>query len=134
MGISEFNAIFSRNLRRFLIANNMTQLELSKRLGVGTTSVSNWCLGVKVPRMDKVDAMCLIFNCKRSDLMDEHIENPNANINTLMLSPDQEELLSFYNKLNASGKQKIREYASDLTEQKKYIEAESSGKQPTQSA
>lgn len=50
----------------------MTQLELSKRLGVGTTSVYNWCNGLKTPRMDKVDAMCDIFHCKRSDLMEEN--------------------------------------------------------------
>lgn len=65
-----FNAIFSNRLRYFLQLNDMTQLELSRRLGVGTTSVSNWCNGIKVPRMDKVDMMCSVFNCKRSDLME----------------------------------------------------------------
>lgn len=53
---------------------------------------------------------------------------------SVILSPDQEELLAYYDKLNASGKQKVRDYASDLTEQKKYIEPESSGKQNTRSA
>lgn len=33
-------------------------------------SVSNWCKGTKTPRMDKVDAMCKLFNCRRSDLME----------------------------------------------------------------
>ena len=57
----------------------MTQLELSKRLGVGTTSVYNWCNGIKTPRMDKVDAMCKIFNCKRSDLMEDKSKEPELN-------------------------------------------------------
>ena len=54
----------------------MTQAELAKRLNVGTTSVYNWCNGIKSPRMDKVDAMCDIFNCKRSNLIEdkEHVE------------------------------------------------------------
>ena len=49
----------------------MTQAELAKRLNVGTTSVYNWCNGIKSPRMDKVDAMCELFNCKRSNLMED---------------------------------------------------------------
>lgn len=71
MSEREFNQIFSERLRYYLDEYNMTQLELSKRLGVGTTSVYNWCNGIKTPRMDKVDAMCRIFNCKRSDLMED---------------------------------------------------------------
>lgn len=67
----EFNAIFSKRLRYYLSKYNMTQLELAKKLGVGTTSVYNWCNGIKTPRMDKVDAMCELFHCKRSDLMEE---------------------------------------------------------------
>lgn len=69
MSEREFNAIFSERLRYYLNKYEITQLELSKRLGVGTTSVYNWCNGIKTPRMDKVDAMCDIFHCKRSDLM-----------------------------------------------------------------
>jgi repressor LexA len=71
MSERKFNEIFSERLRYYLNKYNMTQLELSKRLGVGTTSVYNWCNGIKTPRMDKVDAMCKIFNCKRSDLIED---------------------------------------------------------------
>lgn len=66
-----FNLIFARNLRNYLEINNMTQVELAKRLSVGTTSVYNWCNGVKVPRMDKVDKMCEIFSCRRSNLISD---------------------------------------------------------------
>lgn len=68
---SDFNRVFSKNLKYYLNKNDMTQLDLSKRLGVGTTSVSNWCNGLKSPRMDKLDAMCRLFGCARSDLMEE---------------------------------------------------------------
>ena len=78
MSEKSFNDIFSFNLRRFLSLNNMTQLELAKKLGVGTTSVSNWCKGLKTPRMDKVDAMCEIFHCKRRDLMEEDLPSTNS--------------------------------------------------------
>ena len=67
----DFNAVFSKRLRYYLNKYEMTQLDLAKKLGVGTTSVYNWCNGIKSPRMDKVDAMCDLFNCKRSDLMED---------------------------------------------------------------
>lgn len=74
---TEFNQLFSKRLRFYLSKYEMTQLELSKRLGVGSTSVYNWCNGIKAPRMDKVDKMCEIFHCKRSDLIEDKEEGQN---------------------------------------------------------
>ena len=71
MSEREFNEVFAERLRYFLEKYEITQLELSKRLGVGTTSVYNWCNGIKTPRMDKIDAMCKIFHCQRSDLIND---------------------------------------------------------------
>lgn len=86
MSEREFNAIFSERLRYYLNKYEITQLELSKRLGVGTTSVYNWCNGIKTPRMDKVDAMCEIFHCKRSDLMEDNTDTNGKT--SLSLDPD----------------------------------------------
>ena len=71
MSEKDFNIIFSNNLLHFLQINNMTQAELADRLDVSTATTSNWCKGIKIPRMDKVDKMCKIFGCLRSDLMEE---------------------------------------------------------------
>ena len=71
MNNADFNKVFSRRLRLYMAEYNMTQAELAKRLGVGATSVYNWYNGVKTPRMDKVDKMCEIFHCKRSDLIED---------------------------------------------------------------
>lgn len=82
---NEFNQIFSKRLRFYLSKYDMTQLELSKKLGVGTTSVYNWCNGVKTPRMDKVDKMCDLFHCKHSDLIEDKENNPD---DTYYLNPE----------------------------------------------
>lgn len=66
---AEFNKIFAAKLKYFLARNNMTQADLANKLGVGTTSVYNWCSGLKTPRMDKVDKMCEIFGISRSALI-----------------------------------------------------------------
>lgn len=88
----EFNAIFSKRLRYYLNKYEMTQLELAKKLGVGTTSVYNWCNGIKSPRMDKVDAMCDLFHCKRSDLMEEKDGQPDTHY---YLNDDARDLAQF---------------------------------------
>lgn len=78
-----FNSLFAKNLRHYLEINQMSQVELSKKLNVGTTSVYNWCNGVKTPRMDKVDKMCQIFGCKRSDLITDSVpagNDPNTDL------------------------------------------------------
>lgn len=82
MSQEEFNKIFAKRLRYYLDINQMTQLELSKRLGVGITSVYNWCNGIKTPRMDKVDAMCEIFNCNRTDFMEDKYNDNDASSNS----------------------------------------------------
>lgn len=71
MSGSDFNALFAKNLNYLLKMRNMTQAELAERMGVSTATTSNWCKGIKLPRMDKVDKMCAIFDCLRSDLMED---------------------------------------------------------------
>lgn len=41
-------------------------------MNVSQATISNWCKGIKMPRMDKIDRICKYFNINRSDLMDSH--------------------------------------------------------------
>lgn len=67
----KINQVFSERLRYFLSINGMTQADLANRLGVSAATVSDWAKGKKMPRMKKIDAMCDIFRCKRSDLVED---------------------------------------------------------------
>lgn len=91
MSEKEFNVVFSKRLRYYLNKYDMTQSDLAKRLGVGATSVYNWCNGIKSPRMDKVDAMCNIFNCRRFDLMEEKSHNQLEEIDPMYIAKDDTE-------------------------------------------
>ena len=66
---TDFNKLFAAKLKFYLEKNQMSQADLANKLGVGTTSVYNWCTGLKTPRMDKVDKMCEIFHISRSALI-----------------------------------------------------------------
>lgn len=63
--------IIAENIDRYLVIYEMTQLDLARRLGVSTASVSNWMNGKKIPRAERLDAICAIFHCRRADLVTE---------------------------------------------------------------
>lgn len=77
MSENELNTIIADNITKQLELNNRTQLELAEYMGVSQATVSNWCKGIKMPRMTKIDMICDYFNIMRSDLMNEHRNNQN---------------------------------------------------------
>ena len=88
----QLNQIIADNISNLLQIRNRTQLELAEHLGVTQATVSNWCNGVKMPRMDKIDRICAFFGVTRSDIMSEgkystyHSED--ADGNTYYLDPE----------------------------------------------
>lgn len=72
--------------------------------------------------MNKVDEMCRIFGCRRSDLMEEHYLPSSA---YATLRSDEQQLLTRYNQLNTYGKEKTLEYIDDLVVNEKYTEERS---------
>jgi len=66
---------FGRNLKRLLAERDKTQAELCRRLKVSSATVSDWANGKKIPRADKLQAICVWLNCELSDLLEE---NPKA--------------------------------------------------------
>ncbi len=91
MSEQEFNILFAQNLNHYLQTNGKTQVDLANHLGVSTSAVSAWCRGTKIPRMDKVDAMCKYFGIKRSDLM----EDRNNKSNSYYLNDDARDIADF---------------------------------------
>lgn len=69
--IDNINEIFAKKLKMFMHIYGMSQKDLSVRMGVSEATISNWIKGVKFPRADKVDKLCKIFSCKRSDFVEE---------------------------------------------------------------
>lgn len=65
------NITIAKNLNKYLDLNGMSQADLARMMNVSTATTSNWCKGIKLPRMDKIDKICSIFGINRSDLMDE---------------------------------------------------------------
>lgn len=72
MSEAEINRIIADKINYYLTLYNKTQGDLADYIGVSQATVSNWCKGIKMPRMDKIDKICAFFKIKRSDLMEDH--------------------------------------------------------------
>ena len=66
-----YRRIFARNLNRFLKINGKNQADIATLLNVSQAAVSNWCKGIKMPRMDKVQALADYFGINKSDLLED---------------------------------------------------------------
>ena len=65
------NQNIAKNIKSQLSKNRMNQRTLAKQLGVSPATVSTWIRGEKMPRADKIDALCSLFHITRADLLDE---------------------------------------------------------------
>ena len=72
MSEKELKEIFSANLRRLLDEHDKSQADLRRYMGVSSATASDWCNGKKIPRADKLQAICIWLNCEMADLLGEY--------------------------------------------------------------
>ena len=66
---NSINEVFKDNLNYYMSLNDISQVELAERLSVTPAAVNKWTKGQNIPRMNKVDKLCSVFGCQRSDLL-----------------------------------------------------------------
>lgn len=60
----------SKNIEMLRKRNKITQKELSQRLNVSDKTVSSWESGRTEPNIGMIEALCKIFDCTKSELID----------------------------------------------------------------
>lgn len=68
-------------IKRFRMQSGMDQKTLAQKLHVSPKTVSSWEVNRTQPKMDMIDAMCRVFNCKRSDFLDDDVADESFLIN-----------------------------------------------------
>lgn len=68
--------IFARNLAFYIERSGKTQKELSLEWDVPTSTINNWVMAKKYPRMDKVELMANYFGILKSDLIEDKTKQP----------------------------------------------------------
>lgn len=71
MSEKELNIIIGKNISKYMDRKGLTQMDVAEYMGCSQTTISNWCKGLKLPRMDKIDKLCELFNVRRSELMED---------------------------------------------------------------
>lgn len=87
----DYARVIARNLRRLAAENEKTQNEIADALHVSKSSVSLWLNGKSTPRIEKIDALCKLFNVRRSDIME-----PKEDTIQATLTAEDVELISAY--------------------------------------
>ena len=77
----DFRLMFARNLTNQLNRTGIKRADLAAMLHVSPSAVSQWCQGIYVPRVEKIDQMAKIFGCQRSDLMTDSTERKEYYLN-----------------------------------------------------
>lgn len=64
---------FGENLKTLRKSKNISQEELSNKVGVSRQSVSKWETGEAYPEMNNIIALCTIFKCNINDLVNNNM-------------------------------------------------------------
>mgnify|MGYP002529275302 CR=1 FL=1 len=86
MSEKEINEIICKKLNYYMKLNNTTQTKLADYMGVSVATVSNWCKGIKTPRMSKVDKICEFFHIQRSDLLEDKEDKEETKVNNQIMT------------------------------------------------
>lgn len=102
MNEKDYAKVIGANIRRIAAKCGKTQTDVCRDLGIGKSTVSTWFRGERVPRMEKVDALCKYFNVSRASLL-----SPTLTTDELH-ALDEEEVLTAYRSADARIKYAIR--------------------------
>ncbi len=71
MDNNDYRDIFAENLNYYMEQNGVKQIDIAERLGISKSTVSSWCGGVKIPRMDKIEMLADYFGISKSALIEK---------------------------------------------------------------
>ena len=119
----------AERLRDALRIRNMKQADLIACTGINKGALSSYLAGRYEPKQKNLHALALALNVNEAWLMGLDVPMSSAastpspsTAATPALSPDKEELLANYDKLNDEGKQDARKYVKLLGNSPEYTE------------
>lgn len=74
-----YRKIFANNLNYYMQLNGKIQDDLVKDLGLKSSTISSWCNGLKLPRMDKIILLSNYFGIHFSNLIEKRTTNKEIN-------------------------------------------------------
>ncbi|MBQ6465817.1 MAG: helix-turn-helix domain-containing protein [Oscillospiraceae bacterium] len=107
--------IFAANLRRLMDRHGEKQVDVARLLGVTKASVSAYCSGEQMPRMDKLEQLARHYGVPRAALIESEAPAPAAP-EPAALSPIE----AIYGSLNDAGQSELLRYGRYLGAQEEF--------------
>ncbi len=107
--------IFAENLSRLIRENGENQAQIARLLGVSRATLSAYCKGAQMARMDKIEQLAHHFGVTRAELLGDESEGERP------APPSQAEQL--YRALNEKGRAEFLRYGRYLASQPDYLAA-----------
>lgn len=126
----EYRIIFHKKLNYYMHLNNKSQSDLVNDLGLSQSTVSNWCTGLKLPRMGKIQLLADYFGINKSDLIEDTSDSvDNLEIDLTQRIREQfgekaEKALNLFLKLDEIDEARIVERMETYLESEKYSSEE----------
>lgn len=71
--------IFSKKLNYYMALNHKQQDDIINDLGINKSTISTWCRGTKMPRVNAIQILADYFNIGISDLIEDKDNTPSIN-------------------------------------------------------
>ena len=120
--ISYDRYIFAANLKRLMQASGEKQTDIARVLGVSRATVSAYCSGSQMPRMDKLEQLSRHFGVSRAELI-ETVCVPRASVAAVsppVQAEPQNPAEIIYDSLNDLGQSEFIRYGRYLRSQPEY--------------
>ncbi len=114
--------IFAQNLMRLMDENHSRQADIARLLDVSRSTVSAYCKGMQIPRMDKIEQLSQHFGVSTADLLEEK----KAVVTQLFPEESEAPILKIYNSLNEAGQSLLMDKGHELMELPQYLAKDSS--------
>lgn len=73
----KYKKVFSKNLNYYMNLRGKTQTDIITDLDINKSAISSWCLGTRLPRMNKVEMLAEYLNINVSDLIEGSCDDNN---------------------------------------------------------
>lgn len=101
----EYRKIFVKKLNYYMNLKGINQTDIMHHFDLSSSTVSNWCTGVKLPRMGKIQMLADYFGVNISDLLTDNPEKNKPPEKNSTLSEGEEYLLELFRKIPDDKKQ-----------------------------
>lgn len=85
---------FSRRLKEIRVSRGLTQQQVGEKIGVVGNVVSNWEMGIAMPKLALFRDLCVALNCPPGDLL---------GLSPSQMSGDEYNLVKGFRRLNPAG-------------------------------